>query len=148
MEKTPVLDPLTGHVVCKLLCRSCLKDYLRILRFSGPRFGRVRARAPPEGVWFSYGENSSILFKQIGGVWPCPSCEEFFENLYGLAIHYAEKHPETANKANEKVTVNIDGKPVEALKTGQGYLICRCGFLAEYERHLASHYINSHREMV
>ncbi len=148
MEKTPVLDPLTGRIAGKLLCRSCFKDYLRVLRFSGPRFGRARARVPPEGVWFSYGDDNSVLFTQIGGMWPCPSCEEFFENLYDVVMHYSRRHPEIAGRANEKITVNIDGKPVEALKTGQGYLICPCGFVAENERHLASHYINSHKEMV
>jgi hypothetical protein len=57
-EKTPILDPTTGQINQKLLCGNCFKDYLRILRFSGPRFGRVKARAPPNGVWFSYGENN------------------------------------------------------------------------------------------
>ena len=148
VEKTPIMDPITGRIDRKLLCRNCFKDYLRMLRFSGPRFGRVKARAPPEGVWFSYGENSSIIFMQIGGVWPCPSCQEFFENLYEAVIHYSQKHSETANKPNEKTMIDIDGRHVEVLKTSQGYLICPCGFAAENDRHLARHYINSHGEKV
>jgi uncharacterized C2H2 Zn-finger protein len=124
---------------------NCFKDYLRILRFSGPRFGRVKARAPPNGVWFSYGENAgSILFTQISGIWPCPACDEFYENLYDAVTHFAEKHPELANKPNEKVTVEVDGKPVEALKTTQGYLVCPCGFLAENVKHFSYHYSRDH----
>jgi hypothetical protein len=122
-EKTPILDPTTAQINQKLLCGNCFKDYLRILRFSGPRFGRVKARAPPNGVWFSYGENN-ILFTQISGMWPCPACDEFYENLYDVVTHFAAKHTEIANKPNEKVTVNIDGKTVETLRTAQGYLIC------------------------
>jgi hypothetical protein len=148
MEKTPILDPTTGQINEKLLCGSCFKDYLRILRFSGPRFGRVKARAPPNGVWFSYGENKNILFTQISGMWPCPACDEFYENLYDVVTHFAAKHTEIANKPNERVTVNIDGKTVETLRTAQGYLICICGFVAENDRHLAKHYINRHRETV
>jgi hypothetical protein len=110
-EKTPILDPTTGQINQKLLCGNCFKDYLRILRFSGPRFGRVKARAPPNGVWFSYGENAgSILFTQISGMWPCPACDEFYENLYDVVTHFAAKHTEIANKPNERVTVDIDGK--------------------------------------
>jgi len=148
VEDTPMLDPLTGRIDRKLLCRNCFNDYLRILRFSGPRFGRVKAKAPPEGIWFSYGENNSILFTQIGNLWPCPSCQEFYENLYETVTHYPQKHPETANKPNERITVDIDGKPIKVLKTAQGYLICPCGFVAENDKHLAKHYINSHRETV
>jgi hypothetical protein len=148
VEDTPMLDPLTGRIDRKLLCRNCFNDYLRILRFSGPRFGRVRAKTPPEGIWFSYGENNNILFTQIGGVWPCPSCQEFYENLYETVIHYSERHPEIANKPNERITVDIEGKTIKVLKTAQGYLICPCGFVAENDKHLAKHYINSHRETV
>jgi hypothetical protein len=148
VEDTPMLDPLTGRIDRKLLCRNCFNDYLRILRFSGPRFGRVKARTPPEGIWFSYGDNNSILFTQIGNLWPCPSCQEFYENLYETVTHYSEKHPEIANKPNERITVDIDGKTIKVLKTAQGYLICHCGFVAENNRHLTSHYINSHRETV
>jgi hypothetical protein len=148
-EKTPILDPTTGQINQKLLCGNCFKDYLRILRFSGPRFGRVKARAPPNGVWFSYGENAgSILFTQISGLWPCPACDEFYENLYDVITHFATKHTEIANKPNERMTVDIDGKPIKVLKTAQGYLICSCGFVAENDRHLAKHYINRHRETV
>jgi hypothetical protein len=147
-EKTPILDPTTGQINQKLLCGNCFKDYLKILRFSGPRFGRVKARAPPNGVWFSYGENNNILFTQISGVWPCPACDEFYENLYDVVTHFAAKHTEIANKPNEKVSGNIDGKTVETLRTAQGYLICSCGFVAENDKHLAKHYINRHRETV
>jgi hypothetical protein len=147
-EKTPILDPTTGQINQKLLCSNCFKDYLRILRFSGPRFGRVKARAPPNGVWFSYGENNNILFTQTSGMWPCPACDEFYENLYDVMTHFAAKHTEIANKPNEKVTVDINGKTVETLRTAQGYLICICGFVAENDRQLAKHYINSHRETV
>jgi hypothetical protein len=147
-EKTPILDPTTAQINQKLFCGNCFKDYLRILRFSGPRFGRVKARAPPNGVWFSYGENNNILFTQISGVWPCPACDEFYENLYDVVTHFAAKHTEIANKPNERVTVNVEGKQVETLGTAQGYLICICGFVAENDRHLAKHYINSHRETV
>ena len=146
-EKTPILDPTTAQINQKLLCGNCFKDYLRILRFSGPRLGRVRARAPPNGVWFSYGENN-ILFTQISGVWPCPACDEFYENLYDVVTHFAVEHTEIADKPNEKVTVNIDGKTVETLRTAQGYLICSCGFVAENDKYLAKHYINRHRETV
>jgi len=146
-NKTPILDPLTSRIAEKLLCDACFKDYLRILRFSGPRFGRVKARAPPNGVWFSYGENAgSILFTQISGMWPCPACDEFYENLYDAVTHFAEKHPELANKPNEKVTVDVDGKPVEVLKTTQGYLVCPCGFLAENAKHFSYHYSRDHGE--
>ena len=148
VEETPILDPITGRIDRKLLCGNCFKDYLRIMRFSGPRFGSAKAKAPPSGVWFSYGGNNSILLQQIGGVWPCPSCQEFFENLYETVIHYSQRHPEITNKQNEKTMVKIDGKPVEVLKTSQGYLICPCGFVAENDRHLARHYINSHKETV
>jgi hypothetical protein len=148
VENTPMLDPLTGRIDRKILCRNCFNDYLRILRFSGPRFGRVKARAPPEGIWFSYGENNSILFTRIGDVWPCPSCQEFYENLYQTVTHYSQRHPEIANKPNEKTTIDIDGKTIKVLKTAQGYLICSCGFVAENDRHLAKHYINSHKETV
>jgi hypothetical protein len=148
-NKTPILEPTTGQINQKLLCGSCFKDYLRILRFSGPRFGRVKARALPNGVWFSYGENAgSILFTQISGMWPCPACDEFYENLYDAVTHFAAKHTEIANKPNEKVTGNIDGKTVETLRTAQGYLICPCGFVADNRKHLTIHYINSHRETV
>jgi hypothetical protein len=109
----------------------------------------VKARAPPNGVWFSYGENAgSILFTQISGMWPCPACDEFYENLYDVITHFAAKHTEIANKPNEKVTVDVEGKQVETLGTAQGYLICICGFVAENDRQLAKHYINSHRETV
>ena len=109
----------------------------------------MKARAPPNGVWFSYGENAgSILFTQISGAWPCPACDEFYENLYDAVTHFAAKHTEMANKPNEKVTVNIDGKTVETLRTAQGYLICQCGFVAYNRKHLTIHYINSHRETV
>jgi hypothetical protein len=148
VEDTPMLDPLTGRIDRKLLCRNCFNDYLRILRFSGPRFGRVKARTPPEGIWFSYGENNSILFTQIGNLWPCPSCQEFYEKLYETVTHYPQKHPEIANKPNEKTTIDIDGKTIKVLKTAQGYLICPCGFVAENDKHLAKHYINRHRETV
>jgi hypothetical protein len=147
-EKTPILDPTTGQINEKLLCGNCFKDYLKILRFSGPRFGRVKARAPPNGVWFSYGENNNILFTQISGMWPCPACDEFYENLYDVVTHFAAKHTEIANKPNEKVSGNIDGKTVETLRTAQGYLICQCGFVADNRKHLTIHYINSHRETV
>jgi uncharacterized C2H2 Zn-finger protein len=147
-EKTPILDPTTAQINQKLLCGNCFKDYLRILRFSGPRFGRVKARAPPNGVWFSYGENNNILFTQISGVWPCPACDEFYENLYDVVTHLAAKHTEIANKPNEKTTIDIDGKTIKVLKTAQGYLICPCGFVAENDKHLARHYINRHRETV
>ena len=140
-------DLLTGIIGGKQLCQGCFSDYLKILRNAGPRVGRVKARAPPGKVWFSYGE-SYVLFEELAGVWPCPSCEEFYETLYDVVIHYLQRHPEMANKANERITVKIDGKPVEVLKTAQGYLICPCGFVAENERHLANHYINSHRGMV
>jgi hypothetical protein len=147
-NKTPILDPLTNQIQPKLLCGNCFKDYLRILRFSGPRFGRVKARAPPNGVWFSYGENAgSILFTQLGGVWPCPACDEFYD-LYDVVTHFAAKHTEIANKPNEKVAVDVAGKTVETLRTAEGYLICICGFVAENDRHLAKHYINRHRETV
>jgi hypothetical protein len=145
-EKTPILDPTTAQINQKLLCGNCFKDYLRILRFSGPRFGRVKARAPPNGVWFSYGENAgSILFTQISGMWPCPACDEFYENLYNVVTHFAAKHTEIANKPNERVTVDVEGKQVETLRTAEGYLICICGFVAENDRQLAKHYINSQR---
>jgi hypothetical protein len=147
-EKTPILDPTTGQINEKLLCGNCFKDYLRILRFSGPHFGRVKARAPPNGVWFSYGENNNILFTQISGMWPCPACDEFYENLYDAVTHFAEKHPELVNKPNEVVTVDVDGKTVETLRTAQRYLICPCGFVADNKKHLTIHYINSHRETV
>jgi hypothetical protein len=62
------------------------------------------------GVWFSYGENNNILFTQISGMWPCPSCDEFYENLYDVVTHFSAKHTEIANKPNEKMTVDIDGK--------------------------------------
>jgi hypothetical protein len=146
-EKTPILDPTTGQINQKLLCGSCFKDYLKILRFSGPRFGRVKARAPPNGVWFSYGENNNILFTQISGMWPCPACDEFYENLYDVVTHFAAKHTEIANKPNERVTVDVDGKAVETLRTAQGYLICPCGFVADNRKHLTSHY-NSHKEVI
>jgi hypothetical protein len=147
-DKAPILDPTTAQINQKLLCGSCFKDYLKILRFSGPRFGRVKARAPPNGVWFSYGENNNILFTQISGMWPCPACDEFYENLYDVVTHFAAKHTEIANKPNGRVTVDVDGKTVETLRTAEGYLICICGFVAENDRHLAKHYINSHRETV
>jgi hypothetical protein len=144
-NKTPILDPLTNQIQPKLLCGNCFKDYLKILRFSGPRFGRVKARAPPNGVWFSYGENvGSILFTQISGMWPCPACDEFYENLYDVVVHFAQKHPEIANKPNEKVTVDVDEKPVETLRTAQGYLVCPCGFLAENVKHFSYHYSRDH----
>jgi uncharacterized C2H2 Zn-finger protein len=144
-NKTPILDPLTNRIQPKLLCGNCFKDYLRILRFSGPRFGRVKARAPPNGVWFSYGENAgSILFTQISGTWPCPACDEFYENLYDAVTHFAEKHPELANKPNEKIIEDVNGKPVETLRTSQGYLVCPCGFLAENAKHFSYHYSHDH----
>ena len=144
-EKTPILDPMTAQINQKLLCSNCFKDYLKILRFSGPRFGRVKARAPPNGVWFSYGENAgSILFTQISGTWPCPACDEFYENLYDAVTHFAEKHPELANKTNEKIIEDVNGKPVETLRTAQGYLVCSCGFLAENIKHFAHHYSHDH----
>jgi hypothetical protein len=144
-NKTPILDPLTNRVQPKLLCGNCFKDYRRILRFSGPRFGRVKARAPPNGVWFSYGENAgSILFTQISGTWPCPACDEFYENLYDAVTHFAEKHPDLANKPNEKIIEDVNGKTVEVLRTAQGYLICQCGFLAENIKHFAHHYNHDH----
>ncbi len=139
VEKTPILDPITQTINPKLLCEDCFKDYLKILRFSGPRFGRGKARALPSSVWYNYGESSSILFTQIGGSWPCPSCDEFYENLYDVVTHFTKRHPEIANKPSEKATVNIDGETVEALKTAQGYLICYCGYTAENERQLAYH---------
>jgi hypothetical protein len=109
----------------------------------------VKARAPPNGVWFSYGENAgSILFTQISGMWPCPACDEFYENLYDVVTHFAAKHTEIANKPNGKVTADVAGKTVETLRTAEGYLICICGFVAENDRHLAKHYINRHRETV
>jgi CDGSH-type Zn-finger protein len=147
-NKTPMLDPMTGQINQKLLCDNCFKDYLRILRFSGPRFGRVKARAPPNGVWFSYGENAgSILFTQISGTWPCPACDEFYENLYDAVTHLAEKHPELANKPNEKIIEDVNGKPVEVLRTAQGYLICQCGFLAENVKHFTYHYDRDHKQV-
>ena len=140
-----MLDPITNQINKKLLCDTCFKDYLKILRFSGPRFGRVKARAPPNGVWFSYGENAgSILFTQISGTWPCPACDEFYENLYDVVTHFAEKHPELANKPNEKIIEDVNGKPVETLRTTQGYLVCSCGFLAENAKHFSYHYSRDH----
>jgi DNA-directed RNA polymerase subunit M/transcription elongation factor TFIIS len=146
-NEAPMLDPMTNQINKKLLCDNCFKDYLKILRFSGPRLGRVKARAPPDGVWFSYGENNNILFTQISGVWPCPACDEFYENLYEVVTHFATKHTEIADKQNEKMTVDVDGKPVEVLRTAQGCLICQCGFVADNKKHLTSHYVNSHREV-
>jgi hypothetical protein len=128
------------------VCGNCLKDYLKILRFSGPRFGRVKARAPPNGVWFSYGENAgSILFTQISGTWPCPACDEFFDDMYSVVVHFSEKHPRMANKPVEKVSVDVGGKPVEAMLTAQGYVICQCGFTAENVKHFTYHYDRDHK---
>jgi uncharacterized C2H2 Zn-finger protein len=141
-----MLDPMTNQINKKLLCDTCFKDYLKILRFSGPSFGRVKARAPPNGVWFSYGENNNVLFTQISGVWPCPACDEFYENLYDVVTHFAAKHTEIANKPNGKVTVDVAGKTVETLRTTQGYLVCPCGFLAENARHFSYHYSKDHGE--
>ncbi len=144
VHPTPILDPLTRALNRKTLCESCFKDYLRMLRYAGPQVVRAKARAPPNGAWFSYGENNSVLFQQIGGIWPCPSCQEFYENLYDLAAHFVQKHPDIANRANEKIIINVDGKPVEALKTPQGYMVCPCGYLAENERHFSYHYSRDH----
>jgi hypothetical protein len=58
--------------------------------------------------------------------------------------HFAEKHPELANKPNEKIIEDVNGKPVDVLRTAQGYLICQCGFLAENIKHFAHHYNHDH----
>jgi protein-arginine kinase activator protein McsA len=47
-NEAPMLDPMTNQINKKLLCDNCFKDYLKILRFSGPRFGRVKVRAPSQ----------------------------------------------------------------------------------------------------
>ncbi len=140
----PMLDPLTKTLSRRLLCRGCYGDYLKILRNAGPRVGRFKARAPPGKIWFSFGE-SYVLFEELGGAWPCPSCDQFFDDLYDVAVHFAEKHPELANKPLEKAVLNVEGEKVEVPRTFQGLACPYCGFFAENERHLTYHIQHDHQ---
>jgi hypothetical protein len=147
VEKVPILDSLNKAIQPKLQCMTCYDEYLRMLRavrLPG-RFGRITARAPPNAVWFDYGDNCIIAFQKLGGVWPCPACDEFFDDMYSVVVHFSEKHPRMANKPVEKVSVDVGGKPVEALLTAQGYIICQCGFTAENVKHFTYHYDRDHK---
>jgi hypothetical protein len=141
VAEAPMLDPITKAVSRKMMCGNCYNDYLRILRRSGPQVGRIRARAPPDGVWFSFGDTGYVLLQQMGGVWPCPACDEFFDSLYDVVAHFAEKHPKQANATPEKVSI----AGVETLKTFQGFVCPYCGFFAENERHLTYHIDHDHQ---
>jgi hypothetical protein len=61
-------------------------------------------------------------------------------------VHFSQKHPEIANKPNEKIIEDVNGKQVETLRNPQGYLVCPCGFLAENARHYSYHYSKDHGE--
>jgi hypothetical protein len=141
VAEAPMLDPMSKAVKKKMMCGNCYNDYLRILRRSGPQVGRVRARAPPDGVWFSFGDSGYVLLQRMGGVWPCPACDEFFDSLYDVVAHFTEKHPEYANVTPEKVSI----AGVETVKTFQGFVCPYCGFFAENERHLTYHVDHDHQ---
>jgi uncharacterized C2H2 Zn-finger protein len=127
----PSYDPITMTFKDLRLCDACVNDYLNILRRSGPAVGKMRGRIPPNSYWFDL---YNTVFMELGNAYPCPGCDQFFDNLYEVVKHFGEKHIDKTRPPEEAV---IDG--FEAIKTWQ-YIWCkRCLRWFENERHFRSH---------
>ncbi len=128
----PSYDPITMTFKDLRLCDACANDYINILRRSGPPLGRMKGRIPTNSYWFDL---YNTVFMELGDAFPCPACEQFFDDLYSVVKHFGEKHPDKAlDKPREII---IDG--FEAVATWQ-YIWCkRCLRFFENERHFRSH---------
>jgi uncharacterized C2H2 Zn-finger protein len=128
----PSYEPTTMIFKDLHLCDACSKDYLNILRNSGPAIGRMRGRIPANSYWFDL---YNTVFQEINGVYPCPACDQFYDSLYEVVKHFGEKHPDKAfDKPREII---IDG--FEVVATWQ-YIWCkRCLRFFENEQHFQRH---------
>lgn len=132
----PSYDPITMTFKDLCLCDGCANDYLNILRRSGPALGKMRGRIPANGYWFNL---YNTVFQELAGTYPCPACDQFFDDLYSAVKHFGEKHIDKT-KAPEEVV--IDGVP--ALRTWQYIWCTKCLRFFENERHFRSH-LRDHR---
>lgn len=135
-ETYPNYDPVTEILKTIDLCEGCGKDWMNILRRSGPMIGRQRGRAPPNSYWFP---PYNTYFTEIAGTYPCPACEEFYESFYEVVKHFGEKHVDRT-KASEKTVVN----GLETVRTWQGILCPYCGRIYDNENHLRYHLRRDH----
>lgn len=132
-QKLPLIN-FKGEFEDFNTCDACANDYLRLLR-QGPSLGHGKGRLPPDSYYF---DSLRTVFQRLGGVFPCPACDEVCENLYDAVKHFYDKHHDKPSL----VEIEIDGIP--ALKTWQ-YIWCRrCLRWFENERHFRSH-LGDHR---
>lgn len=128
-QKLPLIN-FKGEFEDFNACDACSNDYLRLLR-QGPSLGHGKGRLPPDSYYF---DSLRTVFQRLGGVFPCPACEEFYEDLYGVVQHFSQKHRELLQEPKDD---EIEGVP--AVKTWQFLWCKKCLKYFENERHFRSH---------
>jgi hypothetical protein len=122
------------ETLVRWVCDGCYSDWMRMLR-RGPEI-RPRVYGRGRGYYF---QPLNTWFEEIGGAWPCPACDQFYDSFTEVVRHFAGRHPEKASSGVEEAA--IEG--VRAYRCWQG-LYCQCGWLCENENHLLYHFRREH----